>query len=94
MVMEFLDLLGPQSDIFSLGALAYEMLTGKYAFEGDEISLLMFRIVYKAPTPLGELLPALPPGARYAIEKALEKAPENRHPSAMAFAEALHYPHL
>jgi len=80
--------LTPQSDIFSLGAVAYEMLTGKSAFEGDEVSQVLFRVVYESPTPLGELLPELPSGARHAIEMAMAKQPDKRHASALAFSEA------
>jgi len=81
--------LTPQADIFSLGAVAYEMLTGKSAFEGDEVSQVLFRVVYESPRSLAEVLPELPVGARRAVETALEKQPEKRYASAMAFSEAL-----
>jgi len=80
--------LTPQADIFSLGAVAYEMLTGKPAFGGDDVSQVLFRVVYESPKPLDELLPSLPSGARHAIEMAMAKQPEKRHASAMAFSEA------
>ena len=81
--------LSPQSDIFSLGSMAYQMLTGKQAFEGNEFRQVLVRIMHASPVPLNQLLPDLPLSAQRAIEKALEKKPENRHASAMAFAEAL-----
>ena len=81
--------LTPQADIFSLGAVTYEMLSGKTAFEGDEVSSVLFRVVHQTPRSLAELLPELPEGVRQAIETAMEKRPGNRHASAMAFSEAL-----
>jgi len=80
--------LSPQSDVFSLGSMAYQMLTGKHAFGGDGVGQVLARLVYASPKPLKQLLPDLPTGAARAIEKALEKQPENRHASAMAFSEA------
>ncbi|MCL2013188.1 MAG: serine/threonine protein kinase [Cystobacterineae bacterium] len=81
--------LTPQADIFSLGAMAYEMLTGKPAFEGDGVSQVLYRVVYETPRPLEQLVPDLPLGVRRAIDKALKKEPADRYSSAMAFSSAL-----
>jgi len=81
--------LSPQSDIFSLGSMAYQMLTGKQAFKGNDFRQVLLRLVHASPTPLNQRLPDLPLGVQRAIEKALEKKPEKRHASAMAFSEAL-----
>ena len=80
--------LTPQSDIFSLGSVVYEMLSGKHAFRGDDVVQVLYRIVHEAHEPLKHLLPDLPEEPLSAVETALKKQPKHRHLSAMAFSEA------
>jgi len=80
--------LTPQSDVFSLGSVSYEMLLGKPAFEGEIASQVLHHVAYEPHKPLAALLPHLPLGPLNAIDTALEKQPEKRHASAMAFAAA------
>ncbi len=65
--------LDPRTDIFSLGVLAYEMLTGQKPFGGDHISTVLYKIMNEAPPPPSSLDPALPRGLDAMILKALEK---------------------
>ena len=65
--------LDPRTDIFSLGVLAYEMLTGQKPFTGDHISTVLYKIMNEAPAPPSSLDPALPRGLDAMILKALEK---------------------
>ena len=65
--------LDPRTDIFSLGVLAYEMLTGQKPFTGDHISTVLYKIMNEAPAPPSSLDPALPRGVDAMILKALEK---------------------
>ncbi len=65
--------LDPRTDIFSLGVLAYEMLTGQKPFTGDHISTVLYKIMNEVPAPPSSLDPALPRGLDAVIIKALEK---------------------
>ena len=65
--------LDPRTDIFSLGVLAYEMLSGQKPFTGDHISTVLYKIMNEPPAPPSSLDPALPRGLDAMILKALEK---------------------
>jgi tRNA A-37 threonylcarbamoyl transferase component Bud32 len=65
--------LDPRTDIFSLGVLAYEMLTGQKPFTGDHISTVLYKIMNESPAPPSSLDPALPRGLDALILKALDK---------------------
>ncbi len=49
-----------RTDVFALGAIVYEMLSGRAAFEGDNLAMVVFKVVFEEPTPLAELVPGLP----------------------------------
>jgi hypothetical protein len=78
-----------RTDVFALGAMVYEMLTGRAAFLGDSIPEVMFKVVYEEPPPLASLAPGLPPNVVAAVEHALRKNRDQRCESAAAFVEAL-----
>jgi serine/threonine protein kinase len=65
--------LDPRTDIFSLGVLAYEIVTGQKPFTGDHISTVLYKIMNEMPAPPSSLDPALPRGLDAMILKALEK---------------------
>lgn len=81
-----------RSDIFSLGVVLYEMLTGKSPFVGENISTIMYRILNDMPTAPGTLKPELPEAFNYIVSKALAKHPDDRYKNASEMAEDLrHY---
>ena len=65
--------LDPRTDIFSLGVLAYEIVTGQKPFTGDHISTVLYKIMNEVPAPPSSLDPALPRGLDGMILKALQK---------------------
>ena len=74
--------LDARSDLFSLGAVLYEMVTGRRAFEGDNAVIVVDAILNRDPVPAGRLSPGLPPELERVIGKALEKDRELRYQTA------------
>jgi len=79
---------GPQSDIYSLGVIAYQMLSGRTPFNGDMDSLIRSHLE-EAPIPLRKVSPKTPKKIAALIMSALAKNPAERPQSAAAFACAL-----
>lgn len=82
------DLVDERTDVFALGAIAYEMLAGRPAFEGRSIPEVMYKVVFVEPTPLAELVPSCAGRIEAAIGGALRKDRNARTPSVAAFLEA------
>ena len=78
-----------RSDIYSLGVVGYQLLTGRVPFSAGNSMALLLKHVSERPQPIAELRPDVPPGVREAIERALAKSPEDRWSTAAAFREAL-----
>ncbi|HET9004954.1 MAG TPA: serine/threonine-protein kinase, partial [Gemmatimonadaceae bacterium] len=78
-----------RSDIYSLGVLGYQMLTGRVPFSAGNSMALLLKHVSERPQPIVELRPDAPAGLREAIERAMMKSPEDRWPTAAAMREAL-----
>ena len=75
-----------RSDFFSLGAMLYEMLAGKAAFQDESAIEVMHAIVHKDPAPLPD---SIPEGLRSTVFRCLEKKPAQRFQSARDLAFAL-----
>ncbi|HTS35566.1 MAG TPA: protein kinase [Candidatus Solibacter sp.] len=71
-----------RSDLFSLGCVLYEMVTGRRAFEGKSQLSVATAILEKDPEPLTTLLPATPAALDYTVQTCLEKDPEARSQTA------------
>ena len=80
-----------RSDIFSLGAVLYEMVTGKRAFEGKSQLTVASAILEKEPKPIGAAKPLTPPGLEHIIRKCLAKEPEKRWQSTGDVASELQW---
>src|SRR6266481_5361357 len=78
-----------RSDIFSLGIILYECLTGSTPFNGEGLSALMYQITNHDPAPPSAANPQVPVMLDYIIAKVLAKAPEARYQSAADFANDL-----
>ena len=79
-----------RSDIYSLGVLAYQMLTGRVPFTAANSMALLLKHVTEYPRPIGDLRPDTPASMVAAIERALMKSPEDRWPTAATLRDALH----
>lgn len=82
------DDLDGRSDIFSLGVVFYEMLSGKRPFEGDTITTLVYQILHKDPPPVSELR-AVPPRVETLLRGMLAKSRDERTPTAGEVAREL-----
>jgi eukaryotic-like serine/threonine-protein kinase len=80
---------GPTADIYALGAILYECLTGAPPHVAATLQETMFRILNESPAPLAERRPGTPPELAAAIERALSRDPLRRFESAEALARAL-----
>jgi eukaryotic-like serine/threonine-protein kinase len=80
-----------RTDIFALGALLYEMATGKRAFEGSSKTSLIAAIVSAQPPPISQITPMTPPVFEHVVRKCLEKDPEDRWQSARDVASELQW---
>jgi eukaryotic-like serine/threonine-protein kinase len=81
-----------RSDVYALGAVLYEMLTGDPPFTGSTAQAVVARVVTESPRPLVPQRHTIPPHVEAAVLRALEKLPADRFPSAAQFAEALTRP--
>jgi eukaryotic-like serine/threonine-protein kinase len=71
-----------RSDLFSLGAVLYEMATGQAPFRGSTLAAAVDAVLSRAPTPLSSVNPVLPSGLGAIVEKALEKDRRRRYQHA------------
>lgn len=78
-----------RSDIFTFGAILYEMLTGKKAFQGETYADVLSAILKDTPAPISTMVSDIPPGLERIVFRCLEKTPGQRFQSATDLAFAL-----
>jgi serine/threonine-protein kinase len=67
-----------RSDLFSIGAVAYEVFSGAEPFGGENVYAITYRLLHEDPAPLSVLVPGLDPEIEPIVARALQKAPEAR----------------
>ena len=78
-----------RSDLFSLGVILYELLTGEKPFGGDSVTTIMYQIANAIPLPLKTHKPDVPPLLQSLIDMSLTKRPEDRFQTGKEFADAI-----
>lgn len=77
------------SDLYSVGVVLYEMLTGQPPFDGETPVAIALQHISGTPRPMSEMNPAVPPAMERVVAKAMEKRPEKRYQSALEMAQDL-----
>ena len=77
------------TDIFSLGVVMYEMLTGHHPFKADNLNAISKKITTEKPPPINEFRNDVPEGLQYALKRMLKKSPDKRYHMGLDLAADL-----
>jgi serine/threonine protein kinase len=78
-----------RSDLYSLGVVGYQMLTGELPFAANNTPAMLMKHINEVARPIRDLRPDVPVGLERAIERAMAKKPDQRWPDAAGFRDAL-----
>jgi eukaryotic-like serine/threonine-protein kinase len=81
--------IGPPSDLYALGAVMYELLTGRRPFKAANLAKLLHQIVFATPHPIHKLRDEVPEELEEVVWRAMRKKPEDRFANGLEFAAAL-----
>jgi len=81
-----------RSDVYSLGAVVYEMLTGDPPHTGNTMQAIVAKVLTETPIPISRMRDMIPPNVEDAVQRALAKSPADRFACAADFAAALTNP--
>lgn len=79
----------PTSDVYSLGVVLYQMLTGRLPFDADHEAALLYSILHEPPKPLSDFDGEIPAALQNLVLRCLEKRPERRFPNCTELAKEL-----
>ena len=83
------EIVTPSADVYALGIVMYEMLTGRTPFDGDTPVSVAMQHIQDAPIPPSQYNPEIPPALEEIIMRCLEKVPEMRYRNGTVLAQAL-----
>ncbi|WP_291161022.1 serine/threonine-protein kinase [Gemmatimonas sp. UBA7669] len=78
-----------RTDVYAMGAVLFELVTGRVPFEADSDYALILRKLQDTPPPLQSLVPGTPAVLNDIVQRAMQHEPDARFPTAQAFSEAL-----